>query len=124
MTESKRDSLRVVLDDLQFKLLNIKDSQREIILNQYESKRLQLERDYNVCTVAYGEAVKNYEIADFALKSQTPFIQVIDRPLVPLKPNNTFNSCLIKSITVFLITILLTVFLISVRKFYWDIIFE
>lgn len=98
LTELKRDSLRGELDELQLKLLNIKDTQRGVLLSQYSSKKLQIERDYNVCLIAYGEAVKNYEIADFALKSQTPFVQAIDRPIPPIEPNKTLITILKKVI--------------------------
>ena len=98
LTEMKRDSLRGELDALQSRLLNIQDTQRGVLLNQYSSKKLQIERDYKVCMIAYGEAVKNYEIADFALKSQTPFVQAIDRPILPLYPSVTIITILKKVI--------------------------
>ena len=124
LTEFKRDSLRGVLDQLQFKLLKTKDTQRGVILNQYTTKELQLERDFNVCLIAYGETVKNYEIADFALKAQTPFVQAIDRPLGPLNPNKTLKTYLIKSFTGFIIGFILSISLILVSKIYHDAVLD
>jgi hypothetical protein len=34
--------------------------------------------------MAYSEALRNVEIADYALKNSTPFIREIDRPFAPL----------------------------------------
>jgi hypothetical protein len=40
-----------------------------------------------ISSMAYAEALKNLEIADYALKNATPFIREIDRPFSPLTPN-------------------------------------
>ena len=37
-------------------------------------------------TIAYAEAYKNLELAEFALKNKTPFITVIDYPISPIQP--------------------------------------
>ncbi|MEP7267453.1 MAG: hypothetical protein ABI844_07465 [Saprospiraceae bacterium] len=39
-----------------------------------------------IASMAYGEALKNLEMADYALKNATPFIREIDRPFSPLYP--------------------------------------
>lgn len=52
-----------------------------------ESSRLpsiKLTRDSRISTELYGEILKNLEIADFTMKSKTPFIQQIDYPRKPL----------------------------------------
>ncbi|MEP6513796.1 MAG: hypothetical protein ABJA79_07995 [Parafilimonas sp.] len=41
--------------------------------------------DITVLGTAYGEIVKNLELAKFNLLRQTPLIQIIDEPLLPLK---------------------------------------
>jgi hypothetical protein len=33
----------------------------------------------------YGEAIKNAEVAEFALKSSTPFLTLLDVPIAPIK---------------------------------------
>ena len=38
--------------------------------------------------MAYGEAIKNLEMADYAVKNSTPFIREIDRPFSPLYPQS------------------------------------
>lgn len=41
-------------------------------------------RNKTMYTLMYGEALKNLEIADFALKDRTPYIEAIDKPVPPL----------------------------------------
>lgn len=41
--------------------------------------------DLQVATTAYGEVIKNLEIAKITLQKETPLIQIIDQPIYPLK---------------------------------------
>lgn len=41
--------------------------------------------DAQVYTIAYGEIMKNLEIAKMTLMKETPLVQVIDRPVLPLE---------------------------------------
>ena len=41
--------------------------------------------DLQVASTAYGEVIKNLEIAKITLQKETPLIQVIDQPVFPLK---------------------------------------
>jgi hypothetical protein len=41
--------------------------------------------DITVLATAYGELLKNLELAKFNLLRETPLIQVIDTPLLPLE---------------------------------------
>lgn len=84
ITKQKVDSIRQVMNDYQFQLLKIKDTQRNSILYQSKAKELTIKRELQALTLGYGEALKNQEIANFALKSKTPFIQPIDLPIPPL----------------------------------------
>jgi hypothetical protein len=51
-------------------------------------------RDIQKLTIMYSETLKNLEMADFAVKNQMPFVQPIDRPILPI---NGEKSSLIKS---------------------------
>lgn len=44
------------------------------------------QKQTTIYSMAYSEALKNLEIADYALKNATPFIRAIDRPFAPLYP--------------------------------------
>jgi uncharacterized protein involved in exopolysaccharide biosynthesis len=41
--------------------------------------------DIQVNSVLYGELIKNLELAKLALRKETPLIQIIDTPILPLK---------------------------------------
>ena len=85
LMKSKADSLLSLANNRQMQLLKFNDTYRSLPLQQYSAKRLELERDVQIFTIAYGEAIKNVEIADFAFKNATPFFQIIDWPIPPLK---------------------------------------
>lgn len=120
ITKSKADSLLGVVNYVQSRLLKIKDTQRNTILNQYRSEELTLERDYKITLIAYGEAVKNKEIADFSLKSKTPFIQSIDLPIPPLSPNKTKMTYIKQVIIGGILGVFLAIAFILGRKIYRD----
>jgi len=80
----KVDSLEQVINSKTFEYLKFKDSYKGLSLQQYEAREVKLQMDIQVMTVAFGESLKNLEIADFSLKNSTPFFQTIDEPLAPL----------------------------------------
>ena len=120
ITKNKTDSLLGVMNYVQARLLKVKDTQRNTTLNQYRSEELTLERDYQISLIAYGEAIKNKEIADFSLKSKTPFIQSIDLPIPPLSLNKTLMTYIKQIITGGILGVLLAIGFILGRKIYRD----
>lgn len=44
-------------------------------------------RDKLMATTIYGEVVKNLEISKVALSQETPTVQIVDTPILPLKKN-------------------------------------
>ena len=84
--KSKTDSLHRALSSTQYQLLKFQDTNRGLSLRQFEAKKVRLQTEAQVLAVAYGEALKNLELADFSLKNATPFVQVIDQPIPPIKP--------------------------------------
>lgn len=85
IARAKADSLKALLDSKQYQLLHFDDTQKGLVLRAAEATKLQLQRDLQVYALAYGEALKNVEFADFALKNATPFFQVIDWPIGPIR---------------------------------------
>lgn len=79
------DSIRVVMAKKEYELANFSDRNQSLVTETSALRRAQLERDVFVLNTMYGEAVKNEEIAKFALKNKTPFVQPIDFPFPPLK---------------------------------------
>lgn len=93
----KSDSLKISLASKESALAKYKDSNRAIWSKSAVLKEQQLLRDIQVLNLMYAESLKNLEIADFSLKSKTPFIQVIDLPFSPISPQK--SSYLISLIT-------------------------
>jgi uncharacterized protein involved in exopolysaccharide biosynthesis len=85
--KSKVDSMQQVLNSKNLEYLRFQDSFRGLSLNQYEAKKIELERTIRALSLAFGEALKNLEISDFSVKNATPFFQIIDSPLAPLSPS-------------------------------------
>lgn len=46
-------------------------------------------------TTAYGEVMRNLEIAKINIQKETPLFQVIDEPVLPLKPQTTAATSLV-----------------------------
>jgi uncharacterized protein involved in exopolysaccharide biosynthesis len=85
IVKAKVDSIKLLLDGKEYALAHFKDSNRGLYTSKTKLKELQLTRDVTVFGLLYGEALKNLEIADFSLKTKTPFVQLIDTPIPPLK---------------------------------------
>lgn len=84
IVRTKADSIRAVLNGTEAKAAAFDDQSNALLMNVDKLPRTRYARDRQLLTLMYGEAVKNLEVADFALKSATPYIQAIDRPLPPL----------------------------------------
>lgn len=124
ITVAKTDSLLGVMNYVQARLLKVKDTHRNTTLNQYRSEELKLEREYQINLIAYGEALKNREIADFTLKSKTPFIQSIDLPIPPLEPNKNLMTYIKQIIIGGILGVFLAIAFIIGRKIYKDTMAE
>ena len=90
----KVDSLRQILNSSQYRLLKFMDTNKNLSLRQYEAEELVLQREIQALGMSYGEALRNQEMADFTLRSKTPFVQVVDTPIPPIGPNKSFMTYL------------------------------
>ncbi|MEP6645504.1 MAG: hypothetical protein ABJC12_00325 [Saprospiraceae bacterium] len=86
IVSEKRDSVLAVLKSVEYQLANFKDTHRNLLMRTDQVSELRLQRELTALTAMYAEVLKNTEVADFALRSKTPFIQVIDSPILPLAP--------------------------------------
>ena len=86
LVKAKTDSLQTALNTAQYRLLRFEDSNRGLRLRQYEAEKLRLQQESQKLIAAFAESYKNLELADFTLKNKTPFVQVIDLPIAPIKP--------------------------------------
>ena len=108
--QNRADSVFNELEKAEEEFARVKDINQRIIKASGRLKELQLMRSVEVLSTMYLELVKNIEISKLTLLNQTPIIQVIDRPTLPLEDTK------LSSFLVFLISFVLS-FLISVFYF-------
>lgn len=114
LVKHKKDSIFGELKSAEYQIANFRETHRGIwdARGQLDLQRLQ--RQVTSLTIIYGEALKNVEIADFSLKNAIPFIQIIDRPLPPLRPEAP--SLLKNLLLALIITSFLGAFYIIIRS--------
>jgi len=115
----KHDSINDLLAANDYSLAKFQDTNRGLFKISDQIRKDQYEREVFILATALGEAKKNLEITDFALRNKTPFIQVLDRPYLPLDSSKS---------GIFSIVLLglflggfMGVFLVISRKLYRDI---
>lgn len=114
----KKDSVGTALRLAEFKLADYENKNRNMTNYKGFLEKMKLQREKSILTVMYSSIVKNMESADFALRSKTPYVQVIDRPFRPLSPSRvSFGFMVIKSV---FIGTLLAIILIVFRKIIVD----
>ncbi|MEO6130990.1 MAG: hypothetical protein ABIQ02_04020 [Saprospiraceae bacterium] len=86
IVSAKRDSVLAVLRSVEYQLANFKDTHRNMLMRTDNVAELRLQRELTAMSAMYAEVLKNTEVADFSLRNKTPFIQVIDAPILPLVP--------------------------------------
>ncbi len=116
----KSDSLRNLIHSKQFGLADLRDSYRAAWLLREEVPKSILDQDIKMLQLIYAEAIKNKEIASYALDHKTPFIQAIDLPIRPLKVERIIlPKALILGL---LYGMILTVLTLFGNKFYQEIV--
>ncbi|MEP6794277.1 MAG: hypothetical protein ABJB16_08130 [Saprospiraceae bacterium] len=86
IVREKRDSVLSVLKSVEYQLANFKDTHRNLLMKTDQVSELRLQRELTALAAMYAEVLKNTEVADFALRNKTPFIQVVDSPILPIPP--------------------------------------
>ena len=82
---SRSDSVFIELQLAEEEFAKVKDINQRIVKAKGRLKELQLMRRVEVLNTMYLEIVKNLEISKLTLLNQTPIIQTIDKPILPLK---------------------------------------
>lgn len=82
--QKRVDSIALALRDAEFALARWKDANFQLVKAQGMIAEMQLRRDVEVCNSIYLEGVKQLEISKFTSLQQTPFLQIIDQPTLPL----------------------------------------
>ena len=95
LIKAKSDSIYQELQAKNSALANFKDSSQGMFARADLLTESRLMIEIQKLGAMYQESTKNLEVADFALKNKTPFIQAIDTPILPITPHKT---SLLKSI--------------------------
>ena len=101
--QNRADSVFVELEKTEQEFARVKDVNQRIIKASGRLKELQLMRNVEVLNTMYLELVKNIEVSKLTLLKQTPIIQVIDRPILPLE-DTKISTFLVLLITIFIST--------------------
>lgn len=114
----KVDSVKGVMAAKEYQLADFLDQNRGLYTAKAKRKEIELQRDVRLLNEMYAVTLKNFEIADFSLKNRTPFIQLIDEPIGPIKPK---GASLIKNLIIGgFLGCFLSVFFILFRKIYTE----
>jgi uncharacterized protein involved in exopolysaccharide biosynthesis len=89
--QDRADSVFVELDKAEQEFARVKDINQRIIKASGRLKELQLMREVEVLNTMYLEIIKNLEISKMTLLNQTPIIQIIDKPILPLEEDKVSN---------------------------------
>ena len=101
--QDRADSVFLELEKAEQEFARVKDINQRIIKASGRLKELQLMRNVEVLNTMYLELVKNIEVSKLTLLNQTPIIQVIDKPILPLE-DTKMSIFLVLLITIFIST--------------------
>jgi hypothetical protein len=86
LVAAKVDSIASELTGVEYRQADFDDHNRMILFEKAKLPKLRLNRDRTILNLMYSEAIKNQELAEFALKNKIPYVQSIDTPIPPIKP--------------------------------------
>ncbi len=119
---SKTDSLWTEIKNAEYVLASYKDNSLRLLRKTDQIKESQLSNKIRMLYAALGKATANLEVAEYALKHQTPFLQTIDIPYLPL---SAVKGPLLKTIGISIVVgLFLSIFIIVFIKFFKDVMSE
>ncbi len=83
----KRDSIARALYKNDYSSATFEDQSMGVLLQQDKVPVKRYQRNNQILSEVYAEAIKNVELAEFALKTNTPFLTQLDVPIAPIKPD-------------------------------------
>jgi len=90
--QNRSDSVFAELELAEEDFARIKDINQRIVKASGRLKELQLMRRVEVLNAMYLEIVKNLELSKITLLNQTPIINIIDKPVLPLEEEKTSKT--------------------------------
>jgi len=88
LIKSKYDSITTTLSATQYQLARSQDRNQGFYMSEDKLAESKLAEDERRLQMMLGEAEKQKQIAELTLGNKTPYIQLIDRPILPLRPVN------------------------------------
>ena len=92
--QNRADSVFSELEIAEHEFARVKDINQRIVKASGRLKELQLMRRVEVLNAMYLEIVKNLELSKITLLNQTPIINIIDTPTLPLKEDKKSKTLL------------------------------
>lgn len=86
LIKTKRDSLRLDLSDVEYRIASLKDANLGTFDNRSSLDLSRLSTESLILKTALAKTEENLALAEFALENNTPLVQLIDQPIAPLKP--------------------------------------
>ncbi len=118
--QEKYDSINYALGNVQYRLAAFEDSNLDIYRKIDILQKNKLKVEEQKLLIMSGKAEEQLQIAKITLENKTPYIQVIDLPIGPIKPD---NPSLIYYFVIGLITgITLSLIWLGGGKMYRDIL--
>ena len=90
--QNRADSVFNELEFAEEKFAKTRDINERIVKASGRLKELQLMRKVEVLNTMYLEIIKNLELSKLTLLNQTPIINIIDKPILPLKQDKRSKS--------------------------------
>ena len=82
--QAKADSIRRLLTGTEYRAAQFREQNNLLLRPTDQLPTERMGREKGMYALMYGEALKNLELADFALRNKVPYIQPIDLPIPPL----------------------------------------
>lgn len=86
--KSKYDSIQTSLDKVMYGIAQFEDQNRGLVKKQDTYRLKKMKGEEMKLGAMLAEAEKQYQIAQITRESRSDYIQLIDKPLLPLKPVN------------------------------------
>ena len=106
--QNRADSVYLELKLAEEEFAKVQDINQRIVKASGRLKELQLMRTVQVLNTMYIELIKNLELSKLTLLKETPIIEVMDGPVLPLEDKK------IKPLVLYLIFVFLAILLISI----------
>jgi uncharacterized protein involved in exopolysaccharide biosynthesis len=84
--KTKRDSISRILANNDFATAKLEEKNNALLYETPKVPIVRVKRNNQLLSGLYYETVKNTELADFALKSSTPYLTLVDGPIPPIQP--------------------------------------